>query len=141
MGLISFFQKASETIHLGPEGAETPHANYHQRIVRVSGALAVIGGIVGIAISLAMIGQVQNGKEVRGLFVVPGMFAVGGFMFGMALMCLFAPREFLDGPAGRKWMALIGTQNITAARIVCFLFGLVVTAAVGAFGIVAAVGN
>ena len=25
MGLISFFQKASETIHLGPEGAETPH--------------------------------------------------------------------------------------------------------------------
>ena len=51
----------------------------------------MIGGIVGIVISLAMIGQVQNGKEVRGLFVVPGMFAVGGFMFGMALMCLFAP--------------------------------------------------
>ena len=126
---------------LDTETTESSQANYHRRIVAVSSALAVIGGIVGIAISLLMIGQVQNGREVRGLFVVPGMFAVGGFMFGMALMCLFAPREFLNGPAGRKWMALIGTQNITAARIVCFLFGLVITVPVVALGVLIAIGN
>ncbi len=57
--------------------------------------------------------------------VAPVLFGVGGAFFGIAIACLFAPRDFLAGLVGRKWMKLIGTENILVARIVCALLGVV----------------
>jgi hypothetical protein len=50
------------------------------------------------------------------------------------MACLFAPREFLTGPVGQKWMKLIGTKSVLVARIVCLIFGLIVAAPFVAIG-------
>ena len=53
---------------------------------------------------------------------------------GAALGCLTAPSSFLCGPAGRKWMKLLGgTRNLPTHRVVCVLGALL------GFGIMAGV--
>ena len=49
------------------------------------------------------------------------MSGVGGMVFGAALMCLIAPREFLLGPIGEKWMGFIGVRTAAGARFVSVL--------------------
>jgi hypothetical protein len=140
MGLFSAIDQIRETAQLdSSEGASSlPHANFHCRIVRVAGIFAGIGGLLGIAVSLAAMGTIQTGREFFGLFLMPIAFGCGGFLFGMSLMCMFAPREFLEGPVGRKWMALIGTRNVFAARFVCMLFGLLCMAPIVGLGLLLA---
>jgi hypothetical protein len=103
------------------------HANYHKRIVLVGGCFAAIGAVLGLITSAIVASDVKADHDIRSIIVVPLMYSVGGFVFGMALMCLVAPRAFLTGPVGAPWMKLIGTKSVLVARIVCFLFGLVVT--------------
>jgi hypothetical protein len=77
--------------------------------------------------SVVVASDVKSGNDIRGIILAPIMYGAGGFFFGMAIMCLVAPRAFLTGPVGAPWMKLIGTKNVLVARIACLLFGLVVT--------------
>ncbi|MEI8381890.1 MAG: hypothetical protein WCJ09_17305 [Planctomycetota bacterium] len=60
------------------------------------------------------------------VLIFPLLGGAGGALLGSGAACLFAPKEFLTGPIGLKWMRLIGTENIIAARIVCFVASVIV---------------
>jgi hypothetical protein len=107
------------------------HSRYHWRIVYCGGFFAVAGLLLGFA--LAAWTLYTNEKAVI-MLGTPFLFGIGGFFFGMSLMCVIAPHDFLAGPAGRPWLKLIGTRSVTTARIVCFIFGLIVSLPFLAFG-------
>jgi hypothetical protein len=44
---------------------------------------------------------------------------------GFASGCLFAPARFLEGPAGVRWMNMVGAGSVPGARIVCTLMILI----------------
>ena len=117
------------------------HMAYHKRIVWVGTCFAAVGAALGLLMSMAVAGDIQTGRDIKGILLAPFLFGVGGFVFGMALMCLFAPRSFLTGPTGAAWMKLIGTKSVVVARIVCLLFGLVITTPFAAFGLLIAFGK
>ncbi len=138
MGLFSFFHNASD--YVTPEHAaleqsgefRETHASYHRRIVQVSCIFGVLGAMAGIALSIS---TALNEENARGVLLGPFLFGAAGLLFGVAVACLFAPRKFLTGPMGDKWMKLIGTKNVLAARIVCLIFGLIIVAPLVGFGL------
>jgi hypothetical protein len=112
----------------GTEGAK--HASFHRRIV----AVAVLGGVVGAGLGTAMLasgGGKAPERDGAMLILAPRLFAAIGLIFGVAVACLFAPRAFLAGPVGRRWMELIGTQSVFVARLVCAIFTLLMMGIVG----------
>jgi hypothetical protein len=134
MGLLNFYRTAVE--YAEPDSAALEqagesgaiHAAYHRRIVQVSCWFGVIGTVLGVVLALVMVGQARSGKDLKGVLLAPFVFGAAGLLFGTALACLFAPRAFLTGPLGAKWMKLIGTDNVVVARLACAAFGLVVMA-------------
>lgn len=136
--LLGFFREASryaelEEVAVSLVGEDGPgHSSYHRGIVACAAVLGVVGAGLGIAM-LAYDGEIPE-RDRNKLLIAPLMFAAIGVVFGTALACLFAPRAFLEGPVGRKWLDLIGTDSIATARIVCLLFTLLLAAVVGFFG-------
>jgi hypothetical protein len=127
--VLRFFEEAwtysctddADVHEAGVDG--TRHASFHRRIVSVGVPFGVVGAGLGIAFLLASGGQAapRDGAKV---LLAPLMFAASGLIFGVAVACLFAPRAFLTGPVGRRWMQLIGTRNVIVARVVCSIFTL-----------------
>ena len=107
-------------------GAESPEARYHTRVIV---AAAVCGVIMSIAGTVGAVLAKGRKEDLKMLLVAPLLSGVAGILAGVAGACLVAPHEFLTGPVGRKWMALIGTKNVLIARIVC---GILVTIVLGA---------
>jgi hypothetical protein len=133
-GLVGFFAAAADlatvdeaTLQQAGEAA-LRHSGYHKVIVTVAVVFGLIGVVLGVSLGIFSADAAKTGRDVRGIVMAPFVFAAAGILFGFAIACLFAPRAFLTGPFGKKWMALIGTTNVTVARIVCRIFGLVVTA-------------
>ena len=129
MGLFSFFRGASGYVHPDPGavqlgGENAPRsASYHKKMVWISCLCGALGATVGLAASVAI---VQSAEPARGVLVAPFTFCAAGLLLGAATACLFAPREFLTGPFGKKWMKLIGTKNVLAARIACFALAAII---------------
>lgn len=105
---------------------EDQHLRYQKRITTVATVCGVAGALVGVALLVVLLTGGRTDGLGRMVFT-PVAFAGGGYMFGMALTCLFAPRAFLTGPIGRPWMKKIGTKSVTVARIACLIFGLMGT--------------
>lgn len=102
-------------------------ARYHKRIViaaAVCGLVAAVGGTIALTL------EPPRGRDTILIFAGPAIFGSMGILIGVAGAALFAPREFLTGPLGRKWMALIGTRSVLVARIVCGVLLLFPLAAV-----------
>lgn len=104
-------------------------AVYFKRILKVAGGLAAIGGAFGLIV-LVIEANKPTGRSTD-VLVAPVLFAIGGFTYGTAVMCLIAPTTFLSGPIGAPWMKLIGVQNPLGARAVCFLLLLLTTLIIG----------
>ncbi|HIJ73635.1 MAG TPA: hypothetical protein HPP83_05980 [Candidatus Hydrogenedentes bacterium] len=128
--LLGFFKEAGEYASpdedaLAQAGADAPRqASYHKRIVAVSVLFGLMGAALGVYLIVVAVGE-QKAQEGAGkVLLAPLAFAAGGLFFGVSLMCLLAPRSFLTGPVGQKWMKLIGTQSTAVARVACFLFTL-----------------
>lgn len=102
------------------------HALYGQRIAFWAKCGTVCGAVLGVALGVGLLVGGEAVGAIQALVAFPFALATGGFTLGMALTCLFAPREFLTGPVGKPWMDRIGTKSVTAARVACALFGLVV---------------
>jgi len=104
------------------------HADYHKRVFLVG----CVVGALGLALGLALIalGIAREGLSIQAVVDIPKALAFGayGFLLGMAVMCLFAPKEFLAGPVGRKWLNVVGTHNMRTARIVCLISILAISA-------------
>ena len=131
-----FFEEATGYIEPNSEAVERlgetapKHATYHKRIVVVSIIFGVVGVVAGICFLVSEWWSQHDGSK-GGLWLAPIMFGAAGVLFGAAFACLFAPKEFMVGPMGQKWMTLIGTKNILAARIVCLVVALVPVAFAG----------
>ena len=115
------------------------HSAYHKRIILVSSVFGILGAAIGIIASIALAVDAKSGKDIKGVLLTPFMFGAGGLLFGVAVACLFAPRDFLTGPLGKKWMKLIGTKSVLVARIVCLIFGLVILAPFVGIGLLLAI--
>jgi hypothetical protein len=116
----------------GNEGKRS--ISYHQRIVFVSGLLATMGLVFGLALAAGPFTRVKSRLEVKEIFATVCLFSAYGFASGFTVMCLFAPREFLNGAAGQKWMRMIGTKSVLMARVVC-LIAIAALVGVGYFAI------
>jgi hypothetical protein len=131
-----FFREAGayakpEKAALQAAGAQASrHAAYHRKIVSVSCAFGVTGfvlGVVGCVAGLTIwkmrpreeAGFLLTSKWAVGMLSLPVGLAMLGVLLGAAAACLFAPRSFLLGPVGQKWMGLVGTRSVAAARLVC----------------------
>lgn len=99
------------------------HERYKKHMSRVATVSAIVGAGLGVLVVAALLLTGKIDKVIRLLFS-PIMFGVGGYMAGVAVVCLFAPREFLTGPVGKPWMKTIGTKSVTVMRIMCVLIGL-----------------
>lgn len=109
-----------------PENANQ-HENYHKRIMLVAGVFAGVGAAFAAVLLLVVLVRKPESLSLRAVLGPVG-FGFGGYMFGMSVMCLFAPTAFLTGPVGRSWMRMIGTKSVVVARIACLVFGLIATA-------------
>jgi hypothetical protein len=135
---IHFLKAAREQARLDPiavlrEGEAAPrHQAYHWRVVRAGAICGAISFLPGIAFAVMMYreggGKELDLKEVILLLSAPLMCVVAGMLLGAAATCLVAPREFLLGPIGEKWMAWIGVRTTAAARFVCGLVIAVIVA-------------
>jgi len=99
-------------------------------VTRLSAARGVVGGVVLFAAALP---AASGGQAVQMLFFLPPFLGFVGYLMGMSVMCLLAPRRFLGGPTGGEWMRRIGTQNVMVARVACVLFTLVGLGVEGVF--------
>jgi hypothetical protein len=140
--IFRFFQEAStytepDQAALQDAGIDVDrHADYHRSIVRVSGVFGAIGFALGVVGLILFLTSANPGQMQIGMVLMPLVFAIPGLLFGVALSCLFAPRGFLLGPIGNRWMELIGTRNVTVARLVCCLVALVFGGAALGMGVV-----
>lgn len=147
MELFDAIQQIADAANSTPQTADPAdadaarHARYHRKIVFVGGCCAALGIVLGLLTSVIVANEVKSSKDIKVVILAPVMYGAGGFVFGMALMCLMAPRAFLTGPVGRPWMKLIGTESVAVARIACLLFGLVVTAPLVGIGLLIASGK
>ncbi len=134
--IVKFLNKAGEYAQLDADKiAEAGddavrHVAYHRRIVFVSAILGVIGATLGlIFFYLAISGKFRvQEKAMLMMLMAPLVFGVIGLVYGVSIMGLFAPRGFLSGPLGEKWMEVVGTKSPMFARFLCFLVTLLFTA-------------
>jgi hypothetical protein len=131
MGLFDAIQQIANTAKTPAEGDPNDpmsydHSRYHYWIVIVGCFFTVVGVILGLVTSVIVANSAKTAKVRKGIVLAPVLFGAGGFVFGMAIMCLMAPRSFLTGPIGKPWMKLIGTSSVAVARFTCLLIGLLV---------------
>ncbi len=124
---IDFFREATRYLSPDENGVSQAgenarkHVSVHRIIVAVSAFFGLVGAGLGIGVLVLAAGDKVAAKDLGKLLLAPPMFAIMGIVFGLVVTCLFAPRDFLSGPVGQKWMKLVGTESVVVARIVCFL--------------------
>jgi hypothetical protein len=131
---FEFLRSATTYVHPDTDaleqagGAAPRYLTYHRRIVAVGILGGVIGVIAGIVGAVFVAQEPRAGKEPHMVLLFPVITCVAGLLIAASLACLFAPREFLTGPLGQKWMRLIGTERVFVARVVCFILGVLLPA-------------
>lgn len=106
------------------------YLRWHHKFVNLARTFGLITGTAGLAV-LIVAPFFSNDKlptsiqAVFGIFLVcilwPAFAFLFGCIFGATFACLMAPRDFLLGPLGRKWMGFVGTRNIYVAKMVCVI--------------------
>jgi hypothetical protein len=131
MGLFDFHRQLDDYASPDPASVESAgeagarHAAYHRRVYLCGCVFAVLGMALGIVVAIAARAEAApTGRTARGVWLAPLAGLMGGFFLGVSVACLFAPRAFLTGPVGKKWMKLIGTRSVVTARVACLLFVL-----------------
>ena len=82
-----------------------------------------------------------NPRETKIILMAPFLAGIIGILEGVAVTCLFAPRAFLVGPVGQKWMSLIGTKSVLGARITCAVLILAVPGVPATLALIASFGR
>jgi len=84
----------------------------------ITWSCAIVGAIVGPCVILL---AAMQGERVQKSTLIYSPFIFGGisYMVGVAGAFLFAPTKYLKSEAGQKWLKMVGTSSILAARIVC----------------------
>lgn len=144
--LLNFYREA--TTYIAPDSSAVErsgadgdrHTTYHRRIVWTAGLAGAAGAAGGLAFTIAAL-QGPPTPDGAKVWLGPVMFGAAGLLVGAAVACALAPRAFLTGPIGEKWMRLIGTRSVPVARGVCLAVALVVTLPIIGLGVLIAVGK
>lgn len=93
------------------------HRSYHWRVVCIAIATGIM---IGVSVTYKLLHEKSDdGLGKYHMYVAPFFFGAVGVVLGAALGCLIAPREFLVGPIGERWMSFIGVKRPVLARFVC----------------------
>src|SRR5262249_26188392 len=114
---LRFRQPDHDAVQQAGDDASRQVATY-KAIVRFTGAVAGVCVLAGIILA-ALHWQTAEDRAFVVCLPIMGLFC--GSLVGVSLALLFAPREFLLSPVGRKWLGLIGVRNILVARVVCVI--------------------
>lgn len=136
-----FLQEASSATEHQDSDAARSYRQTYRGIIRIVIVTLIMGCIVVPLILpwAAYLWQSFGWEDVACRIVIGLIIAVPGlFVYAFAavsLGCLLAPSSFLLGPAGKRWMQLIGTTSLSTARVVCviwivFGFGVMIGAAI-----------
>ena len=137
--LLRFLTEATGYLQPDSEGVEeagedaAAAAGYHKYVVLTAIILGLLCAVVGT--SLIAMGDSSRSDYLKMLLAAPLIFGAIGILLGVSIACAAAPTSFLEGPLGRKWMNLIGTQNVLVARLVCLMVPLAAVALPVAFTI------
>jgi hypothetical protein len=110
-----------------------------RRILFFAALFPVVGGLIAPVVTAWIVCSWANIRDIISIVseLVWGLFGSLAMSFfylfaGVAFGCLLATDEFLTSPVGELWLKLIGTKNLTAARLVCLatvLAGIAILAA------------
>lgn len=134
--LLTFFDSAAKQAKIDVNLAEEENAgdaSFHRFVVGFAGLFGLIGAGLGIASLVAFGGEAIEKEGVKFL-LAPLLFAAGGLLFGSAIALLFVPSSFLTGPAGEKWMKLVGTNSVIVVRFVCLILLVLFSAMIALIG-------
>jgi len=110
------------------------YEKYQTWIVRVGFIFGFVGLIAGGIATASLANDANDPIHPTELVRLPLLGGASGFFLGMSIMCAVAPKEFMTGPIGQKWMRLIGTKNVLVARIACIVFGVLGLAVMAGLG-------
>ena len=142
--LVRFFLAAPTYAKVSPADLDDAridadrHRGYQKRIVAVGAAFGILSLVPSGVLVWRMVEEggfsmdLDILKKVALLTLASAVFSTS---VGVAVGCLFAPREFLEGPLGRRWMAFIGPESVAAARVVCLLVVLGLAGVAGFAGL------
>lgn len=99
---------------------------WHRRVVGISLSFGALAGLAILAVLIiapyvSTHQPTEPSKIFYLYFLCPPIFFLAGCVYGATFSCLIAPRDFLLGPLGRKWMGFVGTANIYVAKVVCVI--------------------
>src|SRR3712207_4776821 len=109
--LFRFFSKAATYTPADPSAVEAAgeegerHRAYHQQIVLFGMVFGIGGVFLGAPVVIQLLREAEGDLSrlgAKGLLAPPLLMGIAGTCFGVALACLLAPRDFLEGPLGRK---------------------------------------
>ena len=112
---------------------EPPRPHRYSKVIAISSYFfAALGVLAGIVVLVLLYSNIETGEDVKVAFMSPVLLGGAGYILGMSLAFLFAPTAFITSESGKKWMDMVGTKSIGAARAVCAAVALV---AAGLFGV------
>jgi hypothetical protein len=129
--LVSFFRGGSSFLEPDEAALHAAGVNReryvigHRRIVNLARFFGIMGLVLwsgALIFGSVVVGvQFDNPGKAFVVCLSPFLGCMLGATVGAILGCLLAPRDFLHGPLGRKWLSFIGTENVLVARVVCFV--------------------
>lgn len=121
---------------------ETPKPHLYSKVIATSSyVFAALGVVAGIAVLVFLFSNIESRKDIKLGLMSPLLLGGAGYILGMSIAFLFAPTSFITGTSGKKWMDMVGTKSVGAARAVCAAVSLL---AAGLFAVLvwaAATGN
>ena len=140
---LNFFREAADYVEVDDAaivetGADASRdVSIHKRIVAAGIVFGLLGAASGVAMIVLAAKTGRNHKEEESFLLAPLIFAVMGCLLGPAAAITFVPTRFLTSPVGQRWMRLVGTESVVAARIICSIFLVLLVAIVAVFGAIA----
>jgi hypothetical protein len=124
--LFDFFSSIENYVEPDAEGIGS---RFHRFIIILSGLCGVVLAVVFTFVIFAL--RPEGQPFPPKYLLAPAIFFMFGVISGVSVSCTFAPSSFLNGPAGRKWMKLIGTESVVVARLVCGCFTILFLGFIG----------
>ena len=129
----------------GKSETERDHSGYSKTIKVTGWVFAIIAAVISVAAFFSIMAEpaedtgetMSVGERIAERKVFAGLiiFPFGGYLLGMALAVLLAPKSYLLSSDGKKWMDMVGTKTVGSARVVSLIFVLFGVALLGFMGL------
>jgi hypothetical protein len=133
-GLFGRMFGAARVAAVGDTAAAGPpdHARINRRIL----ILGFVVGSAGLALGLLFLRSTDRpdnpNTDWGAALKTIALLTFASYFVGISVGCLTAPAAFFDGPVGQRWLKLIGTRSVAAARLVCLALIVLVVGLVSA---------